>query len=395
MRFILTFLFLAVLVPDSYLHATEYTVRIAWEADNVEGVELAGFRLYDELQQHKYYETTDPSNAEIVCTVDVPGSEATFTLVSYSIDGIESDPSDPFTIIFEEASPLNAVIGLTTTEGSLTVGFDATASTGSITKYSWILGDGTVELLSTFNHTFSTPGEYDITLIIEDGKGGESEKTQTITVSQSSTENKPPIASLAFSPGSSKMDSSLTTIAFDAGASSDPEGSELTFYWDFGDGISGAGEALISHQYTVAGIYTASVTVTDSQGLSGSAAKTIEVSADADSGDTAKAVIVASRTSGSAPMVVDFNGIYSTPSEQKGSITQYSWDFGDGSIGSGVNISHIFTVPGSYNVQLKVTDSSGSQAVATKTMVVKSLDQQKVAITLMQVYKLLLLKTDK
>lgn len=41
------------------------------------------------------------------------------------------------------------------------------------------------------------------------------------------------------------------------------------------------------------------------------------------------------------------------------SIANYSWNFGDGSSGSGVNVSHVYTTPGNYTVTLTVTDSNG------------------------------------
>ncbi len=62
----------------------------------------------------------------------------------------------------------------------------------------------------------------------------------------------------------------------------------------------------------------------------------------------------ASEEMGPAPLAVDFDG-----SESTGSITGYTWDFGDGSDGTGLLTSHTFSAPGSYTVTLTVTDTRG------------------------------------
>ena len=49
---------------------------------------------------------------------------------------------------------------------------------------------------------------------------------------------------------------------------SDPEGGELSYEWDFGDG-GGSFNQNVPHTYSEAGTYTATVTVTDEQGKTG------------------------------------------------------------------------------------------------------------------------------
>ena len=67
------------------------------------------------------------------------------------------------------------------------------------------------------------------------------------------------------------------TIAFDAGASSDSDGTITDYSWDFGDNTSGSG-SMASHSYASAGSYSVTLTVTDDDGAAGSTTKTIEAS---------------------------------------------------------------------------------------------------------------------
>ncbi|MFL4904202.1 carbohydrate-binding protein [Streptomyces sp. MMS24-I2-30] len=60
------------------------------------------------------------------------------------------------------------------------------------------------------------------------------------------------------------------TVQFSSQGSSDPEGSALTYSWDFGDGSTST-QANPSHTYTAAGTYRPTLTVKDPEGLTGTA----------------------------------------------------------------------------------------------------------------------------
>jgi PKD repeat protein len=75
------------------------------------------------------------------------------------------------------------------------------------------------------------------------------------------TGNVPPIAS--FTANCANL-----TCSFDAGASNDPDGSIVSYYWDFGDGASSSGLSP-SHVFA-AGSFSVTLTVTDDSGASGS-----------------------------------------------------------------------------------------------------------------------------
>jgi hypothetical protein len=65
---------------------------------------------------------------------------------------------------------------------------------------------------------------------------------------------------------------------------------------------------------------------------------------------------------------VSFNG--TTSYDPDGTVVGYSWDFGDGSTGSGATTSHSYSIAGTYGVKLNVTDNSGSTGVATQTITI-------------------------
>lgn len=54
-------------------------------------------------------------------------------------------------------------------------------------------------------------------------------------------------------------------VTFDGSSSQDPDGVIVQYTWDFGDGTSANG-AVVSHQYTQAGYFQASLTITDNHG---------------------------------------------------------------------------------------------------------------------------------
>ena len=66
-------------------------------------------------------------------------------------------------------------------------------------------------------------------------------------------------------------------FAFDASNTSDPEGSALTFAWDFGDTEIGTGKE-VTHQFAAPGRYVVELSVTDEAGQVGTAEETVTVS---------------------------------------------------------------------------------------------------------------------
>ena len=87
--------------------------------------------------------------------------------------------------------------------------------------------------------------------------------------------NQPPAASVTATPASG---TAPLTVDFNGAGSSDPDGTIASYAWTFGDGSTGAG-VTASHTYQGGGRYTATLTVTDNQGGTGSTSVVITVDA--------------------------------------------------------------------------------------------------------------------
>ena len=103
--------------------------------------------------------------------------------------------------------------------------------------------------------------------------------------------------------------------------------------WNFGDGTTGSG-ASVNHIFATVGSFQAVLTVTDNHGVTA----TFNLPAVT----TSKPVGAATETpaSGNAPLTVNFNASSST--DNGGTITSYTWNFGDGATGSGAILSHVY-----------------------------------------------------
>lgn len=255
----------------------------------------------------------------------------------------------------------------------LTVTFDASGSTdpdGSIVRYRWTFGDGSLSVTTTtptISHTYTGYGEFSAKVLVTDDD--EFIDKAFVTVHSLSPAIKP-VADLQIS---STSGTAPFTVNFDASGSTD-NGSIVSYRWKFGDGssvVSGDYET-ISHTYTQPGTYTAKLSILDDEGLSDKSTVIISVLASNIKGPPVATLLV-SGTSGPAPLSVTFDGSNSYD-VGSGTITSYKWRFGDGSPikqGSIPQITHIYTDPGEYIAKFVVIDDDG---VATKEFITITVD---------------------
>lgn len=141
------------------------------------------------------------------------------------------------------------------------------------------------------------------------------------------------------------------TCAFNAGFSADPDGSVVSYAWDFGDGTSGAG-LTASHTYATRNPYPVKLTISDDSGAAASVTVVVELNVRPSANGWAICDGVACKFSASSW-------------DMDGTIVTFRWTFGDGSSSAVQNPTHTYSTPGIYVVTLTVTDNEG----ATGTLV--------------------------
>jgi PKD repeat protein len=154
------------------------------------------------------------------------------------------------------------------------VNFNASASAAApdrrIVRWRWDFGDGTTASGERVNHTYSQVGDYNVTLVVEDDAGREGVVTQTVSIGSDA-----PTADFTFSPGTPTAG---TPVNFNPAASTVASGRTIASYaWTFGDGTSSTA-ATPSKTYLLPGSYNVTLTITDSQGRTGTVTKTVTVS---------------------------------------------------------------------------------------------------------------------
>ncbi len=154
------------------------------------------------------------------------------------------------------------------------------------------------------------------------------------------------------------------TISFSGSSSRDSDGTISGYHWSIDNGASGDG-ADWSYEFTQAGTYQVTLTVTDDKGASATDSVTVTIGENA----LPQADIQADTLAGKAPLSVRFDG--SGSSDPDGQIESWTWDFGDGTSAQGASASHVFA-EGTYQVTLTVTDNSGASGTASVTVNVES-----------------------
>ena len=160
----------------------------------------------------------------------------------------------------------------------------------------------------------------------------------------------------------------VTTL--DGSNSSSPNGPIVSYDWDLGDGESANG-ITVSHTYPEKGIYTVTLTVTDSAGKTGSRALTVEAL-------NRPPVALFKPSVYTAPVNHPVRFDASESYDPDGAIVEYIWSFGDGEVGDGILVEHEYSTAGGSGwrpqITLTVIDDDGGQNSRTREIIVVGCD---------------------
>ncbi len=235
-------------------------------------------------------------------------------------------------------------------------------------SYTITWGDGTTSDGSTnaqggisASHTYSTSGSYAVQISVKDKDNGVGTDAAAVTV------RALPVAATN-GPFTSNEGSS---VAMSGAASSDADGSIVSYAWNFGDGNSGSGAAT-SHTYAQDGSYTVTLTVTDNDGLTSTTTTSVTVA------NVGPAIAAISGATLLPDESYTTNGSFTDPGADSWTATV---NYGDGSgtatlalSGKNFSLGHTYTAAGTYTVTVTVNDGSVT-STQTATVTVKTAAQ--------------------
>jgi PKD repeat protein/flagellar hook assembly protein FlgD len=250
----------------------------------------------------------------------------------------------------------------------LKVAFGAVASDadGIVVLYNWDFdGDDIVDQSSNFVgsavHTYQQAGRYHAKVTVYDNEGISNSATVVISVGSA-----PEVTADA------DNFSGVTPLTVNfSGTAVDQSGQVVLYEWDFdGDKVfdyRSEDTITVQHTYADAGIYNATLRVTDNDGLIAEDSLLISVSGPPVSLPSAYPLV------GVAPLKVTF---FSNGRDLDGGPEFYEWDFnGDGKMDQRLiasqNTTYTYDLPGTYQASLKVIDDDGLEATTSLTITVK------------------------
>ncbi len=293
--------------------------------------------------------TFSPATGYHLNTVTVNGTPVTPTGNSYTFPAVTTNKTIIGTFLIDP--PVANFTADHLTGGiPFTVSF-TDLSTNNPTNWTWNFGvyPANTSFLQNPTFTYSSPGNYSVTLIVTN-EGGTNSLTKTGYIFTY-------VAAVADFTANTTTGPRSLNVLFNASAS---EGTPSSYYWEYGDPYSTTNTSLetdqeTSHTYGTAGLYSVNLTVANSYS-SGYLYRPnyINVLPHAPNAD----FFINPQDTGIAPYTVSLTAFsygFGDPA------TAWDWDFGDGTPHNSTQIvTHTFTSPGSYNVSVTETNAGGT-----------------------------------
>ncbi len=300
--------------------STAYDGLVSWTWDFGDG--------YQSTEQNATH--TYPNDGRYLVVLTVVDNDSSVNSTSRWMNIADTTPTADFTI-----APSLAIEGNTVWFNDTSTAYDGLVS------WTWDFGDGYQSTEQNATHTYAKSGSYNVELEVQDSDGSFANATRTVLVL-----DIPPAAGFTAQPNPQYEGSAVWFN--DTSSHYDPLSS---WYWDFGDGNQST-EQNAAHTYMRNGNYVATLTVWDSDRVSNYTTKTILI---LDCSPTASFYCHPTQPREGAQAY--FNDTSTSPVD---AIQNWTWDFGDGYSGYGMNVMHAFNRSGDFIVLLKVTDSDRS-----------------------------------
>ena len=266
------------------------------------------------------------------------------------------------------------------------VNFDSGNSSdpdGDTLTFTWDFGDGSTSTEANPSHTYTLSGTYTVLLTVTDTVGNEHTDSISVTIQSEGTSLAPtPVLLLngieqSIASGNANIVIEPDTDAvLDVSESFDPDGGDLNFVILSNDisALDGTTNPVITLNLSeTSNSQDIIVVATDNEEDNFTLNISITVASEqppvADAGDNIIAIVNES---------VSFDGSASYDPDG-GDISSYVWQFGDSEIGTGVTTSHTYTITGTYQVKLTVTDDEGETDFVLLTVTINSVNQPPVA----------------
>jgi len=218
-----------------------------------------------------------------------------------------------------------------------TINFQNTSvsnSTGT-TTYLWDFGDGTTSTSTNPSHTYTTSGNYNVTLIVTNAAGCTKNIVKTAYIQAL------PSPIVNFTSSNNIACNAPTTVNFTSTSAT-----TATYSWNFGDGGTST-STNPAHSYNATGTYNVTLIAIGSNGCADTAIKNAFVV-------IAHPTAAFSASNSSACMGTPF--IFTNQSLP--ATVNSLWSFGDGNTSLATSPTHSYTASGTYTV--KLVSSAGS-----------------------------------
>ena len=268
--------------------------------------------------------------------------------------GVSTPPNDPPTANF------SVTPGSPKTLENVTFDSTSSDSDGTIVSYEWELDgddDFNDHLGSSASKVFSPSGTYPIKLRVVDSGGASQVATKNVVIA-----NRLPTADFEVSPAAPKKNENVTFTSL----ASDPENRIQLLEWDL-DGDNQYDDAFgpsAQTTFDTPGTKTVRLKITDSDGGSHTAAKTLNV--------PSQPPVASFVYSPATPLSLQAVTFTSTSSDPDGSIAQIRWDTdGDNNFnddGSDIEAERTFNTAGPRTVRLRVTDDDNNTVTVSQVV---------------------------